>query len=102
MNLGGTTAAMPALRRPCLLTNRHCADATNTTGLPLWRNATTRQSCVDCQAPLNAPGTASLQHHQPTERALKTITAVIGLGNVGLPLVVAFGKHRRSIGIAIH
>ena len=102
MNLGGITAAMPAMTRPCLLTNRHCADATNTTGLPLWGSATTRQSCVDCQAQLNVPGTASLQSYQRTEHTLKTIAAVIGLGNVGLPLVVAFGKHRRSIGIAIH
>ena len=48
------------------------------------------------------PGTASLQNHQRTEHTLKNIAALIGLGNVGLPLVVAFGKHRRSIGIDIH
>ena len=32
---------------------------------------------------------------------MKTATAVIGLGNVGLPLVVAFGRHSRTIGFDI-
>ena len=30
-----------------------------------------------------------------------TVVAVIGLGYVGLPLVVAFGKHFRTIGFDI-
>ena len=32
---------------------------------------------------------------------MKTVTAVIGLGYVGLPLVVEFGNHSRTIGFDI-
>ena len=36
------------------------------------------------------------------EPALLPVTAVIGLGYVGLPLVVEFAKHGRTIGFDIH
>jgi len=54
------------------------------------------------QTQANAPGTASLRIHQCTENSLTTVTAVIGLGYVGLPLVVEFGKQARTIGFDIN
>src|SRR5574343_399548 len=74
------------VRRP----SSGCAISCNRTGAPL-RPSWTRP-----------PRSERGRRDEHKDQAMSSTVAVIGLGYVGLPLVVEFGKHMRTIGFDIH